>query len=252
MARFLTLFAVFVVVVASICACTGGTNPDDEEALIFAAASLVDVLEEIGDAFNDATGMQVDFSFAGSNLIANQIVAGAGADAVIVAGSTPIETLSRSGKGDASAMRTLWSNRLAATARIGGPLAGSRDIVLQAADRIAMPDPDTAPAGEYWQNVLEEDGSWEATRSKLALTLDARAALAAATTGNADLALVYETDALTADNVEVVFTVDSDFDITAPRYYGMTLSDNGVASSFLDYIESPDATSILRRHGFTP
>ena len=62
-----------VVIVASLTACTS-TNRDP---LIFAAASLVDVMEEVVAAYEDETGRKVRFNFAGSNLIANQIIAGA-------------------------------------------------------------------------------------------------------------------------------------------------------------------------------
>ena len=37
---------------------------------VFAAASLVDVLQEIGNAYTSATGTKVEFSFAASSTLA--------------------------------------------------------------------------------------------------------------------------------------------------------------------------------------
>src|SRR5262249_32057380 len=48
--------------------------------LLFAAASLTDALDEIGDAFKRQTGIEVRASYAASSVLARQIEAGAPAD----------------------------------------------------------------------------------------------------------------------------------------------------------------------------
>src|SRR5688572_22180688 len=52
----------------------------NEPLLVFAAASLTNVLEEIGTAYTGETRRQVKFSFAASSALARQIEAGARAD----------------------------------------------------------------------------------------------------------------------------------------------------------------------------
>ena len=85
---------------------------DDDAVLVHAAASLVDVLGEIEVEYERTTGRQVRLSYAGSNLIANQIIAGAPADAVLVAGMTPIDKLVDAGKAKRDDVVEVVANRL--------------------------------------------------------------------------------------------------------------------------------------------
>ena len=87
--RVIMVTAAAVAITAAVTACTSTDRPP----LIFAAASLVDVMEDVAVAYEEDTGRKVRFNFAGSNLIANQIIAGAPANGVIVAGRTPIDKL---------------------------------------------------------------------------------------------------------------------------------------------------------------
>src|SRR6202165_2573750 len=64
---------------------TAGAGTPGEPAptglLVFAAASLSDVLEEVDRAFTARTGVRVNASYAASSVLAKQIEAGAPADA---------------------------------------------------------------------------------------------------------------------------------------------------------------------------
>ena len=54
--------------------------PSDQEILVFAAASLANVLDEIGTAYTQQTKQPVKFSYAASSALARQLEAGARAD----------------------------------------------------------------------------------------------------------------------------------------------------------------------------
>ena len=72
--------------------CGGKSNED--VPLIFAAASLADVLIESAELYETQTGMRVDFSFGGSIALANQIaLLGAPADGVFFVGERPMAAL---------------------------------------------------------------------------------------------------------------------------------------------------------------
>ena len=141
-----------VAITASVTACTS----TDRAPLIFAAASLVDVMEEVAAAYEEDTGRKVRFNFAGSNLIANQIIAGAPANGVIVAGRTPIDKLVSADKMSQSDAIHVLSNRLVVVrhSSYGGSINGLEELVGDG--KIAMPDRDTAPAGEYFEDMLKE------------------------------------------------------------------------------------------------
>ena len=224
----------------------------EEPPLVFAAASLVDVMEDIRRQYEQETGETVRFNFGGSNLLANQIVSGASADAVIVAGSTPIEVLIKHGAlsdGDAA---SVFSNHLVVSAPIESK-SGLVDLTsLVGAGRIAMPDPSTAPAGEYFEAALRMRGLWEVLQGQIIPTLDVRAALAAVATGNVPYAFVYETDAISTDDVEIVLTINDGTEATNPKYFASTLSNDYKADRFVGFLASPQAISILKSYGFNP
>ena len=80
------------VVLALAMACGGG---DDDELVVFAAASLSEVLTELGNQYRAETGVEVAFSFGGSQFLARQILEGAPADLLIAAGGQPVQLLVR-------------------------------------------------------------------------------------------------------------------------------------------------------------
>ena len=245
----------FAVIFATCCtvsclrpATTGGDAP-----LIFAAASLADVAEDVADSFSDYSGKDVRFTFSGSNLAASQIVdAGAPADAVWFAGWTPISRLVEAGLVVEHEVVWVCFNKIVVVASQGDSerLPSSVGDLIDAGS-IAIPDPEAAPAGEYARAALTLDGVWDAIADQVVPTLDARSALAAVTSGGADYAIVYATDASTED-VAVLFEPDIPNDVPPPFYYAAVLSDDSVAADFMEYLSSGPAKKILDEHGFPP
>ena len=62
-----------------------GAQSANRELTVFAAASLSDVLQDVGAAFSKQTGIPVRFSFAASSALARQIQSGAPAGAFVSA-----------------------------------------------------------------------------------------------------------------------------------------------------------------------
>ncbi len=246
--RIISFAAVLILAVAAFSACSNDANPP----LIFAAASLVDVMDDVAKQYEADTGESVRFNFGGSNLLANQIITGAKADAIIVAGKTPINKLVNDGKiNDPNAIE-IFTNRLVAVRPSGSKSTHTTLRELIGTGRIAIPDPQTAPAGEYIEAALREMGLWIGLEPQLIPTLDVRAALAAVSSKNVAYAFVYETDAISTDDVEVAFTIDSDSEASTPRYYAAALDDDAKTKRFIDYLSSPPAITIFKKHGFTP
>lgn len=234
----------------AVCAFIACSN-DEAPPLIFAAASLVDVMEEIRIEYEKETGQSVRFSFGGSNLLANQITTGAHANAVVVAGETPVAKLIEHGNVKEGEAVGVFANRLV-VAKSSSVNSSVTDLSgLVGAGRIAMPDPLTAPAGEYFEAVLRERGYWDDLRAQIIPTLDVRAALAAVMTRNIAYAFVYQTDVMTTADVEVAFAIESGTEATTPRYYASRLSEDSAADRFLGFMTSTKATAILEGHGFS-
>ncbi len=219
--------------------------------LIFAAASLVDVMGEIQAEYEKESGQSVRFNFGGSNLLANQISTGAQANAVIVAGQTPFEKLIDRGKVKEGDVVGVFANRMVIVNPSGAKSSITNLSDLVGAGRIAMPDPTTAPAGEYFEAVLRERGDWDNLRDQIIPTLDVRAALAAVMTRNVAYAFVYQTDAMTTTEVEIALSIESYSEATTPRYYASRISGDSSADRFLGFLTSMKAAAILESYGFS-
>ena len=84
----------------------------EPELLVFAAASLTNVLEALGPKYTEATGQPVKFSFAASSALARQLEAGAAADVFVSADVEWMDYAQTRGLIDRTTRRDLLGNRL--------------------------------------------------------------------------------------------------------------------------------------------
>ena len=231
----------------------GCSSPaDDSEILVFAAASLVDALTEIEREFEAQSDTSVAFSFGGSQTLAQQIASGAPADLFIAAGEFPIEFLVERELLDQD-VANLLANKLVVVIRSGGVQIDSMEQ-LATVERIAIADPDLAPAGRYARESLTRLGLWDAIQKKLVIGVNARATLAYVESGNVDAALVYQTDAAIAGDVQALDIVppESHSAIVYPAAIIKRSEHKVEAREFLEFMRSQLARSIFLKHGFRP
>lgn len=222
-----------------------------EEVLVFAAASLTDALEEVGRDFEAATGNTVAFNFGSSSDLVRQIKAGAPADLFFSADLARMEELEQAGLVRREDRVTLLSNVLVVIVP-----ADSRAVVKAPADlagfpHLALANPESVPAGIYARTWLVSLGLWESVKDRVVPTLDVRAARAAVEAGNAEAGIVYRTDARLSKRVRVALEVPRDRGpkITYPLA-ALAGSERAGTRALRDYLISPAALGVFRRHGF--
>ena len=163
-------------------ACIAGCGPKNDastEILVFAAASLADVMTEVEEAFERQSDVKVDISYGGSQLLAQQIASGAPADIFVSAGRFPVDFLKERGLLEPG-WSSLLTNKLVVTSPTSGG-AGVTSLAELAAPevrRIAIANPKLAPAGRYAQESLTQLGLWDRLQPKLVFASDVRATLA--------------------------------------------------------------------------
>jgi molybdate transport system substrate-binding protein len=95
-------------------------------------------------------------------------------------------------------------------------------------------------------------GLWERVEFKLVPGADVRQALVYVERGEADVGLVYATDAAASERVTVAFRFDES--ATGPIVYPLVLTSAGVsdenAQRFFAYLQTPDAAAVFEAHGF--
>ena len=232
------------------CAPTEGEAP----VLVFAAASLADALGDVETEFESVSEAQVDISFGGSQMLAQQIASGAPADVFISAGQAPVDFLVD--KDLVAGGTGFLTNRLVLAVNDGLPIEITSLAQLKAdvVERVAIADPDLAPAGGYAKQALLDLGLWKSLEAKLIFGPDVRTTLAYVETGNADVAVVYATDAAVAEGVVVADVVPAgSYDRAVyPSSVIATTENRDAAEELLDFLRGEEAAAIFRRHGFEP
>lgn len=223
---------------------------------IFAAASLVDVLNELAGPFGDAHGAKVEISAAASSALARQIEAGARADVFISADQAWMDYLAARGFIDPATRRDIAGNTLVLIAPKGSgaqvKLAPGVDLAKPLGDgRLAVGEVETVPAGRYAKSALIALGAWDGVKDRLASTDSVRSALAFVARGEAPLGIVYGTDAKIEPKVRVLdtFPAGTHEPITYPA--AAVKGAGPLAKPWLDALASPASREVFRRHGFS-
>ncbi|AGC48526.1 molybdate ABC transporter substrate-binding protein [Myxococcus stipitatus DSM 14675] len=223
-----------------------------EEALVFAAASTTDVLQELQPVFAKATGHTVVLALGSSGDLARQAMAGAPADAFLSADVARMDSVQAAGLVQPGTRVDLLSNRLVVVVPVDAKRALAKPEDLKGVKRLSLADPALVPAGMYAKAWLEKVGLWTDLTSKVVPALDVRGALAAVEAGRVDAGVVYATDAAQSKKVRVAFEVPT---AAAPRIvYPVAALTKGkspeAGRAFVRFLQSEPARAAFARHGF--
>jgi molybdate transport system substrate-binding protein len=235
----------------------GAADEDKSSITVFAAASLTNMLQELGDAFTKDASIPVRFSFAASSALARQIENGSRADVFFSA--------------DLEWMDYLQSRKLIQPAT-RHDVVGNQLVLIAPADskivlkiqphfalaatlgkgRLATGDPDSVPVGRYAHEALASLGVWDEVSARLVRADSVRSVLAFVDRGEAALGIVYATDALIDKKVRVVdaFPAATHMPIVYP--VALTIGAKADAAKFLAYIRGPAGSVAFQHYGFTP
>jgi molybdate transport system substrate-binding protein len=245
-----------VIVIATLALGPAGSRDKDRpELLVFAAASLTNVLGDLARDWEKFSGVSVKLSFAASSALARQIEAGSEAHVFVSADQEWMDYLSARNLIDGASRRDLAGNSLVLIAPADSAMKlriapGFKLPEALAGGRLAVADPDTVPAGRYARQALTNLQAWDPVASRLARAENVRTALNYVARGESPLGIVYSTDAHIDRKVRVVDTFpDNTHDpITYPA--AATASAGPEAAAFLDFLGSAPAAAVWKKHGF--
>lgn len=228
----------------------------DKGPLVLAAASLQESLTAATNIWAARKHPRPVISFAGSSVLARQIISGAPADIFISADEPWMDEVASKGLVRPGTRMSFLANRLVLIAPTGRTqqLAIRRGFPLARAlgtGRLAMADPDAVPAGKYGKAALTRLGVWTAVEPRIARAENVRAALALVERGEAPYGIVYATDAMASKGVRIVgtFPADSHPPITYPIAI-LKNARNSDAESFRRFLISREGKAIFTRYGF--
>lgn len=235
--------------------CSSETTKDEPiELTISAAVSLTDALEEMQEMYENEHNIKLTFNLAGSGTLAQQIQQGAPIDLFISANQNWMDTLENDNMIDSSTREDMTGNNLVLITHKDSSLSyqSFEEISAEDVDEIAVGNPESVPAGGYTKDTLTSLGMWESLEDLIILAKDVRQVLTYVETGNADIGFVYESDALTSENIQIVAKAEEG--LHEPIVYPVAITNDSKypeeAQAFLDYMLSEEGQDILAKHGF--
>ena len=246
-------FAILALVAVTAC-----SRQPEQGPVVLAASSLQEAMNDTADAWAAKGHARPVLSFAGTSVLARQVESGAPADIFVSADEDWMDWLATAGKLRAGTRHDLLGNSLVL---VGSPdhwrdAIWSPEISLSAmagAARVAIADPQTVPAGRYARAALERLGEYDALEKRLVPAENVRAALALVERGQAELGIVYATDARASDRVVTLGSFPEG--TVAPIRYPLAVlasSAHPDAVAFADFLRSPEAARIFAARGFEP
>ena len=230
----------------------------EQQLVVFAAASLRESFEELGLEFQRShPNVKLTFNFAGTQELHAQIQHGAQADVFASANQKHMAELVRAGEltqpivfahNEPVIVASLES---ASRVQSIADLPGLARVVIGAAE---------VPIGEYTLKILERaslqlgaDFSKKFQEKVVSRELNTRQVLTKVSLGEADAAIVYRTDAMSAGDRVRVVSIAPELNVTAD--YPMAILKHAphpqLARAWVELIRSERGASILQRFGFT-
>lgn len=262
----MTLMSRFLVVTALVCAPlfslahAQDAKPaavQDKTLTVFAAASMKNALDEANAVYTAKSGVKVVASYAASSALAKQLEQGAPADIFISADTDWMDYCAGKKTISDPTRVNLLGNKIVLIAPKDSKIANVTigqgfDLAKLAGDgKIATGDVKAVPVGKYAKAALEKLGAWQAVEPKFAMAESVRAALALVSRGEANLGIVYETDAKVDAGVKIVgaFPADSHPAIIYP--VAATATAKTDSTGYLAFLRSSAAKAVFEKYGFT-
>lgn len=244
------LLAVGIKVIAPVPA-----NAQTSTLLIAAAASLQDALEELDPIFERTnTNIKVNYNFAASGPLQQQIEQGAPVDIFISAAERQMNALQEKNLLLQGTRRNILTNNLVLVVPRNSTLGlrGFRQLTDSRVRRISVGEPRSVPVGQYAEELFRNLGILEQLRPKFVYGNSVRNVLAAVESGNSDAGVVYTTDARISDRVTQVATAPSN--LHSPIVYPMAIiaasRNQPAARTYAQFLSSSQAQAVFRRYGF--
>jgi molybdate transport system substrate-binding protein len=219
---------------------------------VSAAASLTEAFTKMGTDFQNANpGTTVTFNFAASSALVQQIQGGAPADVFASADGANMQKLVSGGQ--VTEEPTVFAaNELTIVVKKGNPKRVKSLADLAKLDVVSL-CADAVPCGKYAQQALSGAGV-TIDPTKITKGADVKTTLAAVSTGDADAAVVYTTDAKAAAASVQTVRIPPWLNVYAiyPIAPIATSTNQDLARAWVEYTVSPAGQKTLQSYGFLP
>jgi molybdate transport system substrate-binding protein len=218
-----------------------GSADSREVVVISAASSLIGVFGEIENAFEaENPSINLEFNFAGSSALREQVLNGAQVDVFASADQANVTEVLPSGTAVVFA-----ENRLVVAYASGNPEAIAGVADLARGELFVGVCAEGVPCGNLAEAVFVDLG---VTPDIDSFEPNVRSVVTKIVSGDLDVGLVYLTDVSGEFELE---GVEIDSAAASTGYFVAVLSGSDAAAQFVGYLLGSDAQAVLQRAGFT-
>lgn len=236
--------------------CTTSEQKSKNEVLVYCAASLSDVISEIIADYEANSDVVVKINLASSGTLARQIEMGAIPGIYISANHSWLDYIDAKGLIEPDTKIAIAKNSLVLIAPFNSEIIPFKyHNGLRLPDifegRLSIGDPAHVPAGDYTVDLLKNLECLEILENRFLPAKDVRSALMVVEMGEAEIGIVYKTDAQKSDKVKVLTEFPDS--LYKPITYNMAITKGRINDQTLqlyNYIVSGNSISIWQKHGF--
>lgn len=239
--------------------------PASQTLTVMAAASLTESFTELGQQFESQhAGVTVQFNFAGSQQLVQQLSEGAPADVFASANAKQMTAAVDAGRVDAAAPRAFVSNRLVVilpSANPGG-INTLQDLAKPGLKLVLAAK--EVPVGEYSLDFLDKAAQDPAFGSDfpdavlanvVSYEENVRSVLSKVALGEADAGIVYSSD-VTVEASSQVKRIDIPDSLNVIASYPIAVIKDSahaeMAQEFVGFVCSAEGQAVLQKYGFLP
>lgn len=232
------------------------TDGEESTILIAAAASLEKCFtSQLIPLFEEKNpGIKVQGAYDSSGKLQTQIEEGAEADVFFSAATKQMDALKEEGLMADDTITNLLVNKIVLIVPTGEEGNYKEFTDVTKAEKIAIGDPESVPAGQYAKESLTNLGIWDEVEAKASLGTNVTEVLNWVSEGSAGAGIVYATDAAQkADQVKVVAEAPAD-SVKNPVYpVGMVKASAHPeeAKALIEFLKSEEAIRIFEENGFS-
>ena len=256
---------VFAALIAALAlASSAGLGQEPEELTVFTAASLTGAFGEIGQLYENETGMSMAFNFDGSQALRTQIENGAYADIFASANKKQMNALRDRGLINNSSMVVFTKNRISLIIPRENPAEVSNlSDLARPGLKIVMGTKDV-PVGDYALQIIDTLGNDSAYGSDYKAAVLANVisqetnvnyVVTKVALGEADVGFAYVSD-ITEDMADKVNKIDIPDEFNVIAEYPMAIMQESKypaqSQEFVNLVRSERGKAVLERYGFAP
>jgi molybdate transport system substrate-binding protein len=222
---------------------------------ISSGAGLRDVMLAIQQAYRKpAPNVKINYNFAASGVLRQQIEQGAPMDVALLASQVDMDALESQNLLLNDTRNNLLKSQIALIVpRQSSGITTFQDLAKSTIQRIVIGEPRTVPIGRFAQDVFTYFGITQKVQPKLIYAKSALEIISYVASGNVDAGITHDTSASQSSEVKIVAIAPekSHSPVVYPVAVLRSSRNPDPARDFVQFLSTPTARSIFQKYGYT-